>query len=249
MPKLTVLDMTQDILSDMDSDNVNSINDTEEAMQVAQILETTYYEILNTREWPHLNGLITLIPSGDNLKPTHMMIPEDVARIEWIKYNKADADDTYDKYDAVTWMEPEEFLEYLNTRKSSDDNIIEVDHTANITFNILNDRAPSYWTSFDDEYVIFDAYDSDVDSTLQASKLQSWGNREPTFSKTDSFIPDLPAKAFPYLLSEAKSVAFNTLKQSANPKEEQRSRRQRIWLARNSWKQDGKMSFPDYGRK
>jgi hypothetical protein len=32
MPKLTILDMTQDILSDMESDEVNSINDTVESL-------------------------------------------------------------------------------------------------------------------------------------------------------------------------------------------------------------------------
>jgi len=38
MAKKTVLDMVQDILSDMESDEVNSISDTTEALQVAQII-------------------------------------------------------------------------------------------------------------------------------------------------------------------------------------------------------------------
>ena len=45
MPKLTVLDMTQKILSSMDSDDVNSISDTEESLQVVDIIEDTYHDM------------------------------------------------------------------------------------------------------------------------------------------------------------------------------------------------------------
>jgi len=51
MPKLTVLDMVQDVLSDMDSDEVSSIDDTVEAMQVAQIIKTAFYEVINDGDW------------------------------------------------------------------------------------------------------------------------------------------------------------------------------------------------------
>ena len=42
MAKMTVLEMVQDILNDMDSDEVNSINDTIEAQQVANTVRTVY---------------------------------------------------------------------------------------------------------------------------------------------------------------------------------------------------------------
>ena len=42
MAKMTLLAMVQDILNDMDGDEVNSISDTVEAEQVAQIIKTTY---------------------------------------------------------------------------------------------------------------------------------------------------------------------------------------------------------------
>ena len=47
MAKMTLLEITQDIMSDMDSDNVNSINDSVEALQVAQVVKTTYYNIIS----------------------------------------------------------------------------------------------------------------------------------------------------------------------------------------------------------
>lgn len=68
MPKYTLLDMTQDILSDMNSDEVNSIADTIESMQVAQIIKSTYYNIIDGRDWPHLYQMFQLTPSGDTAK-------------------------------------------------------------------------------------------------------------------------------------------------------------------------------------
>jgi len=57
MAKLTLLEMTQDIMSDMDSDDVNSINDSVEALQVAQIIKTTYYNIIDGKNYAFLYEL------------------------------------------------------------------------------------------------------------------------------------------------------------------------------------------------
>ena len=45
MAKMTLLEMTQNILSAMDSDAVNSIGDTVESLQVADVIVETYYEL------------------------------------------------------------------------------------------------------------------------------------------------------------------------------------------------------------
>ena len=47
--KQTLLQMTQSILSDMDSEAVNSISDTVEAQQIASVIEDTFYNIFCKR--------------------------------------------------------------------------------------------------------------------------------------------------------------------------------------------------------
>lgn len=250
MPKMTVLEMVQDILNDMDSDEVNSVDDTLEAQQVAQVIKTTYYEIIDGKdEWPHLNTLVQLEGLGDAGTPTHMRMPETLQYLKWVKYNKRTSTDTKDKYLDVTFLEPKEFMDYINQRTSSDSNIDSITDFSSVTLFIRNDQAPTYWTSFDDEYIVFDSYDSDVDSTLQSSKSQAEGPRDVSFTISDTFTPDLPAKAFSYLLSESKSVCFNAIKQSANPKEEQRSSRQRRRLSGEKWRHEGGVAYKSYGRK
>lgn len=248
--KMTVLEMTQDILSDMDSDEVNSISDTIEAQQVAQILKTTYNEIIDGHDnWPHLNTLVQLEASGDNTKPTHMRMPTNLQHLNWIKYNKRKSGDTKDKYSNVCYMTPFDFMSYINQRNSADSTVTSVTDFSSVTLLIRNDHHPTYWTSFDDEYIVCDAHYSTLDDTLQTVKTQAEGPRDAVFTISDTFIPDLPAKAFSYLLAEAKSVAFNALKQSANAKEEQRSKRQRYRLSLRKWRHDNGAASAGFGRK
>lgn len=248
MAKKTLLDLTQSILNDMNGDEVNSISDTLESQQVAQVIRDTYDEIISSRTWPHLNQLISLTPQG-SARPTHMDLAESWVYIDIIKYNTRDADATRDTYDGLTYMTPAQFLDHVNARNSSASDVTTVSDPSGVDLFILNDARPLFWTSFDDEVLVFDAYDTGVDTNLQESKFQCWGNVEPTWTHLDAFTPDLPAKAFAYLLAEAKSVAFNALMQAGNQKAEQQSRRQRVWLARDKWRSNGGMQFPDYGRK
>lgn len=249
MPKLSVLDMTQRILSDMDSDEVSSINDTIEALQVASIIEDTYYEMINARDFDHLKQLFRF-DSAVSATPTHMSIPDNVQYVKWVKYNKRSDNSGADSFLEVQYLEPEQFVEQINTRTSTDSTVETVSDPTGVELLIKNDSHPTWYTSFDDEYVVFDSYNSDLESNLQQSMIQCYGSIEPTFSITDTFVPDFPAKVFPGFLAEAKSTAFNALKQAANQKEEQRSRRQRRKISRDMRRSEGGgIVYPDYGRR
>ena len=253
MAKLTLLEMVQDILSDMDSDAVNSIADTVEATQVAKIIHTTFWEIIDdSSTWPHLRKLVQL-DSAVAAAPTHMRLPTAVRYINWIKYNRRPSGETRARYEDITYLDTGEFINLLNTRNTDNSNVQSVIDigSGGVELLILNDTAPQYWTSFDDDYIVFDSYDSAVEDTLQNSKTQVLCVEEPAFSDymDDDFIPDLPSQAFSYLLAESKSVAFNALKQSPNAKEEQRATRQKNRLASQKWRHSGGIIYPNYGRK
>jgi len=250
MAKLTFLELVQDILSDMSSDNVNSIADTTESEQVARVVKATYFKIISNKDWPHLKGTLELTSSGTVTKPTHLLLPVNLQKITTIRYNKIAAGETHARWDEVDWMENDEFLTHIYANNSANDNVTTVqDYVDNRTLLIVNDRAPSFWTSFDDEHIVMDSWDSGVENTLQASKVMCMGYRSPEWEWTDAFVPDFPEKLFPYLLAEAKSTAFATIKQMPNPKEEQWSMRLKSNASQNKFRQDGKMKFAAYGRK
>ena len=252
MAKQTVLELVQSILSDMDSDEVNSINDTVEALQVAQILKDTYDLMAVNRNWPDQQTLFKPENSGTTARPTHMRIPDRIKEVSFINYDIADANDVSDgrlRYEKMRWREPHDFLEYTNNRNTTNDNIVQVEDFSGVTLLIRDDKEPQWYTSFDDEYVVFDSYDSEVDDTLKQEKAQLFGYEQDTFDIDDDFIPNMPEEAFPALLAEAKSSCFIKLKQVASQKDEQNAQRQQRWLSRKAWKVKGGVNYPDYGRR
>jgi hypothetical protein len=84
--KSTLLEITQEVLSAMSSDEVNSVSDSAESLQVANIIKRKYYDIVSRGDLPEHNQLFQLNPSLSNIEPTLMFIPDGIGRIEWIKY-------------------------------------------------------------------------------------------------------------------------------------------------------------------
>jgi hypothetical protein len=248
MAKMTLLEMTQDILSDMDSDEVNSINDSVESLQVAQIIKSTYYNIIDGRDYDFLYELFQLEASGNSDRPTHMKLPENIIDLKYIKYNTRKSTDTKDKYVKIKYLMPEDFMEIVDKRDSSKSDVTVVTDATGISINIKNDKAPEYFTSFDDENLVFDAYDSVLDTTLQKNKTQCHGKRSVTFTLLDTFTPDLPVQMFTYLLAEAKSNCFATLKQLPNAKAEQVSVSQKRRMSQDAWRLKNGIHYQNYGR-
>ena len=248
MSKSTLLEIVQDILSDMTSDVINSIDDTEEAQQVAQIVKSTFQAMMSNRNWPHTKQLLHLEASTDSLLPTHMEIDEEIKEMCSIFYDKKKQGDTRLLYQEVKWKEPDDFLRMTNARNSDNDNVDTITDPSGVILLVYNDRAPTYYTSFDDSTLIFDSYDSAVDSTLQASKTQARAYVTPTFSMSDDYVPDLPEEAFSALIEEAKSRAQLKLHQLQDVKSEQEAGRQQRWLSRKAWRVAGGIRYPNYGR-
>lgn len=247
--KLTLLELVQDILSDMDSDEVNSINDTTESLQVAQIVKSSYFAMLSNRNWPHTRKTITLEPSNDVNRPTHMKLPSNVKELQVLNYDTAPPLEPRKLYKEMKWLEPDAFLHYTNSRNSTETSVKLVTDFSGIELSILKNKAPSYYTSFDDLHVIFDSYDEDVDTTLQETKVQALGYVVPEWEHEDTFTPDLPVEAFTALLEEAKSRAMFKLKQVQDIKAEQETSRQQRWLSRKAWSVNGGIKYPNYGRR
>lgn len=245
--KLTLLDMVTDILSDMDSDPVNSINDTPEAEQVAQIIKSNYQAMMSNRNWPHTARLVQINASTDNAKPTIMTFNDDIKELISVYYNKAKFGETRLRFEPVKYVEPDDMLRIMYGRNTDDLTTTQFADN-NQTFVVLNNQPPSYFTSFDDSTLVFDSYDVGVDSTLQSSKTQVRAYVTPQFTMSDDFIPDLPEEAFSLLLEESKSKAMFKLKQMVDNKAEQESRRQNQWLSRKAWRVNGGVKYPSYGR-
>ena len=247
--RMTLLEMVQDILSDLDSDTVDSYTDTVESQQVAQILQTTYFNIIDGRDWPHLYDFFRLeADMGSGLRPTHMILPENIMDVKYIKYNCADEATDRATYKTMTFMETPDFMDMLNARNSDAANVQPVLGQSGTLYNIYDDRHPTFYTTIGEDNIIFDSYNDFFGAFLSDGETQCYGKIYPSVVLSDSMYFALPVDAFSMLLNEAKAVASVTLKQVANPKAEQHSQTQRRRMSQESWKLRNGITYQNYGR-
>lgn len=251
MPKMTLLDMTQNILSAMDGDEVNSIGDTIESEQVALEIQNAYFANFTNFGIAAQYELVTFDALGEPTDHPNVVKTKDkVDHFDWIKYNINTVAEP--NYKDICYLEPKDFLDHVLTDVQTDGTRITVkDIQTDLPYTIRSDQAPTYWTTFDNEHVVFDAMNKALDDTIQESKIMAYAEVLPTWTHSDSFIPDLEEKHFPLLLNEAKAASFVNYKGVSNSKVEQTARRQRVWLNANKPKRynEHKTSKYDFGRK
>lgn len=199
----TLLEIVQKVLSEMDSDEVNSINDTIESQQVADAVQTLFYDIVSEFNIDGRKTLFQLDASGTTARPTHMTLPANIKELFWIRYNTLDSGETDAEWRVIRYVTPEEFLSRTLGRNQSDSEVDAITDPSGATLYVFNERDPQIWTSFDDSTVVFDAYDSAVDSTLQSSKTLCYGYELPSLTVADGTVPDLPDHLHQLLLREA----------------------------------------------
>ena len=249
--KMTVREIVQSVLSAMDSDAVNHIGDTIESEQIALTVKETYYEMATYQDIPQFQKLMQLEGLQDLNRRTMMKIPKDCTDIGEIRYLR--------KKNGREIMEPVHFVEkteFYDRQWAQDTS------NANIGFNVLpdniripyrTDKYPTCWTTFDNEYIVFDSIDRSESDTLYNDASICMGYVVPEFRLEDDFVPDLPEKMFPQFLQQIKELAFFEKKQAANPLErEKRQRsehRNRHLVHINDGLDNGQSKPKSYGRR
>src|SRR5258705_965298 len=201
--KYTNLEYVQSILSALGSEEVNSVSDTPESLQVLEVLKTTYFNIIARTHPPAHKQLIQLDPSLDPTIPVLMYVPNGIKEIEWIKYFNSnilantnsgfqhdlnvDISPTPGSstppppgYQYVSIIPVKQFLDMTSGFNPENSDVASFDFTDNCnnypgtyTFYYKISKQPQFCTVVSNLYIIFDGYDNTQDSTLQASKTQA----------------------------------------------------------------------------
>lgn len=252
----TLLDYVQDILSSLGSDEINSISDSTESAQVAVIVKTSYNALISKLNLPDNYQLFELDPSLDNTKPTLMYRPSTAESIIWIKYNNATLTEPDVAFKNVTFQPLDVFLDRMYLLTESETNVVAFNHTVSgstLTFLYTNDAHPLWFTTPDDNTLIFDSYLASVDTTLQSTKSLAYGRVKQPFTLSDSFVPFPDTETSALLLNEAKALAFAELKQMPHAKAEQTARRLLVHGQKSKRAVNNDRSeldrLPNFGRK
>lgn len=252
----TVKEIVQLILSAMDSDEVDNWNDTTESVQVANLLKSVYYDMAVELSLPSQDSFIEITASGDNTKPVLMTLPTTTMGVHWIEYNTKSDTDTQSDYKRLTYCDLDDFLEMQRgLANSGDSSLGQMSFTMNgETFEVLyrNDTHPTYYTHVNGTTLLFDSYDSTVDTTLQKSKTRVFAKIYPTFTLSNDFVPPLDPALFSLFINKAKVRAFNELKQQDNREAREETRHQKVVIQKRKHRveqEPGIMKAPRYGKR
>lgn len=253
--KYTLLQMVQSILISMGSDEVTAITDTVEATDVANIVRDNYVNIVSHINAPENYTLFELTETSSS-SPTKMSLPSGFDSLIWLKYNAVASGDTAPNFKDIEYKDLKDFIDMSYHLNTEDSNVGTYDITISsdtITVLYQNDRAPMYYTTYNDGTILFDAYDSAVETYLKKTKTIAYGLQIPSFTISDAFVPTLDEHLFPLLLNESKAQCFAEIKQMSNANAERKAKRS--WINSQKTKRninreyDRLAAVPNYGRK
>jgi hypothetical protein len=240
--KMTLLELTQSVLAALNEDNVNSIGDTQASADVALFIKNTYMELFAHTNLPSREGLLQLQGLADVTRPNYLQIPDNVSKIDWIKYRNLETGN----YEDMQEVTQERFFQIVfNSAKDSYTTVVD---ESGVTMFIQDNKAPRYWTVLNNRYVVFDSWNKGLENTMHQNNVAAFGEVTAAWVHEDTFVPDIPAELFPRLLAESTAVASINIKNISNIKAESQSRRQLI-----KWQQFKRKNRPqyelDYSRK
>ena len=248
MAKITMLGFVQQIAEAIESDEIDTLDETLEASAIMTILEQTYSEVLDRRDWEFIRDRVVQLDerdAADVLQINQLRIPPNVTAIQCLRYLSKEG-----KYTDLTYMQPCDFIAHLHGRNQSDDTITTVINDDGVPMFIHNHIAPTRYTSFDEESIAFDAFETVRGVGNQIADTVIVGNVKPVpdFTNPAAFLP-IPERMFSLILNEAIATANYRLRQTQDPRSERLARRQNIKMRELEPKTQRDNQEVHYGRR
>jgi hypothetical protein len=197
--KKTLLRIVQKMINAIDSESVSSIDDTEESSTCVDIANEAYEFMMAGKRWRHLREFTTLTSS---LQLNVLLAPSGTIAI--------DPKNLYYNQKLIPYVPHEEFIARTQAR---DETLATITKMGEI--RVITDRDPTFWTTTDDETLVFDSVPSAIDG-LNADLCQCFLWKLPTVELSDDGdIFDLPTQAFPALQQLCEAWALLDLAKDA----------------------------------
>lgn len=197
----TALELVNDLLEAGDQDSVSTISESEEAQQALSIINRAYLKLIHDIDWVHRRILIKLDTATGTTTtwdidtypalPWVMRIPTNVESIHQVYYDVK----------RMVYNTPEVF-QHLIIEKNRD----------TVERGFRTDRRPLVYTSFDDQFLTFDAFDSSVETQLSSTRSEVLVTKFTGIDlSNDTDILDLPNRFYDALVEKAMEWYFQEL--------------------------------------
>lgn len=247
MTKRTILQLVQDLGSAIGSDEIDTLTETIEVVDIVKILQRTFNEILSRRDWEFLRDRVLQLDdiAGGDTKIFNLVIPINVTKLQCVKYI-----DDNGNFIEIKYKAPCDFYDLVQAREVADDNVTAILNDDGVALNIITDMPPSFYTSFDEINLSFDAHDSTRGTGNQAADSVIVANIIPTvdFTSPTAVLP-IPERMEILVFTEAQATCNYELRQTADPRSERIARRQNIKMRELEPKTRRDQAEVNYGRR
>jgi len=251
MAKRSILQLVQQLGEGIGSDEIDTLNETIEASEIATILEQVVSEVISRKRWEFISDRVRQLDAraGGSTQLNTLSIPSDVTKINCLRYRDTN-NLTVTSFLDVMYMQPCEFITHVQARDSADANITAIANEDGVLINVLTDNAPTRWTSFDEENITFDAYDASLGTGNLIADSVIIADIIPAIDFTD---PDatlkVPERMETLIFNEALVTCNYRLRQTADPRADRVARRQHIALKEHAAITNNDFKEANHGRR
>lgn len=246
MARKTLLKLVQ-LIGNRIGVEIDELDETNEATEIVEILEMTYDEVLDRKTWEFMKDRTLRMKTRDvaSLQIYNLPLPSSVQLLKLMRYRNDN-----DQITELEYVTPRVFLERLEGRNAADAFVTEIPNEDGVLLKIFTDRAPSYYTSFNELDMSFDAHDSSRGTGNIPGDTVILADVKPVMDFTDptALLP-IPERMGGLILNEAMATAAQQLRQVQDGRAERIARRQGISLRDNEPATNQQAQRKNHGRK
>lgn len=224
MRKYTLLELVQEVSREIGDKERIGLDEDLRVNDIANICINVLEGICTRRQWEFLRDRI-VVPTATPSK-TGVTTPDTVVRVNGVKYKVGT------QYKELCYLLPEDFLRMTDNNVNNTEPVVVA---GGGTIYVANNKAPSYYTSFNEEELVFDSYDSTVSAGIVAANVQIWadiqldtaGAREAGLP-VESWTPDIPARLNSLWLWECIEKCYSSIVRVDNQQATREARRQYV---------------------
>lgn len=226
--KYTLLGIIQRVASEIKSDEITELDETIEAIDIRNEVQNTFDDLMSTWEWEFLKHHPRKLDAMSPAQKVKLAIPTDVKHIEKLMYNARNSVGGEPVFKNLTYLKPHEFHELVLKRQLGT-NVEEVDVGDGVAIRVYNDQEPSYFTSYDEVTVVFDAYLKAVDASgIDPAKTAVIATLVLSAGSTGDWSPAVPEYIHNLWFQESVARCSSQIRGVENGRFERQARRAQV---------------------